>query len=444
MDDDLRIGGIRSTAEAALRLTAAPVFAERHATGNAIAQDNVVSSLRAGTVPAAASFAAPASAGTSPAPTVWVLKCHRAGDHAQSLALANELGWPYVVKDMEFHWYELFFALADKVTLTGFDRRRSSPLTPPWPDLVIMAGRRNEIPARWIRAQSGGRTKVVVIGRYWTPPEDLDLVVTTPQFRLPTHHGNVLLNDFPLHLASKQRLDEAGRAWAPRIAGLPGPYVTLLVGGSTGPYVFSKRTAQRLGREASAFARALGASLLVTTSARTGRAAMQALRAAIDVPCHFYQWRPRDPDNPYLGFLGLADAVIATADSMSMIAEACMTDRPVYLFEFGNGPAAMHGPRARNPENRQWWRWSQLRDQGVLGLPYAWWIGRPPRRLNRSRDIRLVLDRFIASGRAQWLSEELLADPARLRQNAATTHAKPLEDVELAAQAVRRLLGLAA
>ena len=376
-------------------------------------------------------------------PTVWVLKCHRFGDHAQSLGLAQALGWPFVVKEMEFHWYEIFFALPGCITLLGLDRRKSSPLTPPWPDLVIMAGRRNETPAKWIRQQSGGKTRVVVVGRYWTPPAELDLNITTHQFRLPAH-PNVLHNEFPMHLTTKERLAEAAKLWAPRLGGLPGPYVTLLVGGSSGPYIFSRETARRLGREASALARSLGASLLVTTSARTGRRAMKALEEAIDVPCHFYHWRPGDADNPYFGFLGLADAVIVTADSMSMIAEACVTERPVHMFEFGGGPAAMHGPRSADPRRHQWWRWSQLKDQGVLGLPYAWWIGRPPRRLNRSRDIRLVLDRFIASGRAQWLSEELLADPARLRQNAATTHAKPLEDVELAAQAVRRLLGLAA
>lgn len=114
-------------------------------------------------------------------PTVWVLKCHRFGDHAQSLGLAQALGWPFIVKEMEFHWYEIFFALPGYITLLGLDRRKSSPLTPPWPDLVIMAGRRNETPAKWIRRQSGGKTRVVVVGRYWTPPAELDLNITTHQ-----------------------------------------------------------------------------------------------------------------------------------------------------------------------------------------------------------------------------------------------------------------------
>jgi hypothetical protein len=341
---------------------------------------------------------------------VWILKCHRVGDHAQSLALARALGWPFVVKETSFHWYELFFALASRATLAGLDRRRSSPLTPPWPDLVIVGGRPNETPAKWIRKQSGGRTRIVVIGRYWTPPSELDFIVTTPQFRLPSN-ANVLHNSSPLHPVTPAALAEARGIWAPRLAAVPSPYIALLVGGSSGPYVLSRASARRLGREASALARSLNASLLVSTSARTTRRAMSALESAIDVPCVFYRWQQDDADNPYLGFLALADAIIATGDSMSMLAEACSAGRPVYIFEFGGGPAAMHGPRSRNPQVRQWWRWSQLKDQGVLGLPYAFAIGLPAWRLNRSRDIRLVQDRFIASGRAVWL-EDGAAAPA--------------------------------
>jgi uncharacterized protein len=368
----------------------------------------------------------------SASPRVWVLKCHRAGDHAQSLALARALAWPFQVKETRFHWYELFFALAGWATLAGLDRRRSSPLTPPWPDLIILAGRQNETPARWIRKQSGGRTRIVVIGRYWTPPDELDFVVTTPQFRLPPH-PKVLHNSFPLHLATKERLDAAAAEWSPRLRGVRRPYVALLVGGSSGPYVFSRETARRLGREASQLARSLGASLLVSTSARTGRAAAKSLKEAIDVPCHFYHWRPNDPNNPYLGFLAVADRIITTGDSMSMVAEACSTGRPVHIFEFGGGPAAMRGPRSSDRRARQWWRWSELKDQGILGLPYAWAVGLPAWRLNRSRDIRLVQDRFIASRRANWLGD---GRDDEIRP-------APLDDVHRAAAEIRTLMGMA-
>lgn len=362
-------------------------------------------------------------------PTVWVLKCHRPGDHAQSVALAQALGWPFEVKEMEFHWYELFFALASCATLAGVDRRRSSLLAPPWPDLIILAGRRNETPAKWVRKQSGGRTRIVVIGRYWTPPSELDFVVTTPQFRLPAH-PNVLHNTLPLQPLRKMQLAEAARRWAPRLAGTRRPYVTLLVGGSSGPYRFSRETARRLGREATAFARTLGATLLVSTSARTPRRIMRTLENAIEVPCHFYRWRPDDPENPHFGFLALADAIIVTGDSLSMLAEACSMGRPVHIFEFGGGPAAMHGPRSADPRIRQWWRWSQLKDQGILGLPYAFAIGCPAWRLNRSRDIRLAQDRAIGSGLARWLGGNVGPE----------VRPAPPEDLALAVDCIRRLM----
>jgi uncharacterized protein len=380
-------------------------------------------------VPAGAPHARISQTASHRQPTVWVLKCHRVGDHAQSLALAHALGWPFVVKETRFHWYELFFALASRATLAGLDRRLSSPLAPPWPDLVILAGRPNETPAKWIRKQSGGRTRIVVIGRYWTPPKELDLVVTTPQFRLPAN-PNVLHNNFPLQAVTKAALAEAVENWAQRLGGSRRPYLTVLVGGSSGPYIFSRESARRLGREASALARSLNATLLVSTSARTTRRAMRALESTIDVPCHFYRWQQDDPKNPHLGFLASADAIIVTGDSLSMLAEACSTGRPVYIFEFGGGPAAMHGPRSHNGKVHQWWRWSQLRDQGVLGLPYAFAIDLPAWRLNRSRDIRLVQDRFVASGRARWLGDSSTAPMC----------AAPADDLQQAVECIHKLM----
>lgn len=364
-------------------------------------------------------------------PLVWVLRCHRDGDHAQSLALAEALGWPYAVKKTVFHWYEIFFALAGRATLVGLNRRRSSHFTPPWPDIVILAGRQNETPAKWIRKQSGGRAKIVVIGRNWTPPDELDSIITTPTLRLPKH-PKVLVNNFPLHQATPARLTSQAESWRPRLTGLSGPYIAVMVGGSSGPYVFSRETARRLGREASMLARSLGASLLVSTSARTGRGAMRALEAAIDVPCAFYRFRRNDPDNPHLGYLALADTVIVTGDSLSMLTEACAAKRSVYIFEFGGGPAAMHGPRGQDPRIRQWWRWSQLKDQGLLGLHYGYAIGLPAWRLNRSRDLRLVQDQLIATGRARWLGDSDAAPvPATLA---------PPDDLQRAVRRVRSLV----
>ncbi|HEY9569020.1 MAG TPA: ELM1/GtrOC1 family putative glycosyltransferase, partial [Thalassobaculum sp.] len=38
-------------------------------------------------------------------------------------------------------------------------------------------------------------------------------------------------------------------------------------------------------------------------------------------------------ENPYLGFLALADALVVTSDSVNLASEACATGKPVYIAD---------------------------------------------------------------------------------------------------------------
>jgi hypothetical protein len=305
--------------------------------------------------------------------------------------------------------------------LAGVDLERSDPLTGPWPDLVLLAHHRNEAVARWIRRRSGGRAKLVLLGRPWLPASMFDLVVTTPQYGLAPR-DNVLQNALPLHPVSRERLAAAAGRWRPRVAHLPGPYVTVLVGGSSGPYVLDEAAATRLGREVSALARRLGGSVLVTTSARTSAAATEALFAAIAAPALLHRWRPDQPDNPYLGFIGLAERVVVTADSISMIAEACASGRPVQLFDLpAAGPLAMRDAApAPLPE--------RLRHR-VLGWLYAAYLRLPRGRLNRARDLRVVHRALLAAGRVSWLGEPLAERSLRLAGSEMTRTVNRVRDL---------------
>lgn len=249
-------------------------------------------------------------------PTVWLLHGKHAGDNAQLVDIAESLGWPYEIK-----------------------RRgaRARELMPPWPDLVLSAGRRTAPLARRIRQRSGGRTRLVVLGRPCSWLARFDRVVTTPQYGLPLRDNVV---DLPAPFIADHPL-EAGlkEAWRQRFAHLPRPWVALLVGGNSMPYRLDAKTAAALGHEASDAVRPRGGSLLVSTSPRTSGAATDALLAAIDVPLWSYRFGTRE-DNPYRALLALADAFIVTGESASMLTEACMTGRPVAVFPL---PVRRHG-----------------------------------------------------------------------------------------------------
>jgi uncharacterized protein len=361
--------------------------------------------------------------------TVWCLLGKKAGDNTQVRALAQELGWGFAEKLIVARSWELLANLGLRITLAGIDRGKSSPLQPPWPDLVITAGRRNEPVARWIRRRSGGRTRLVHIGRPWAPLKAWDLVVTTPQYFLP-EQPNVLHNTLPLHRMSGGELVAAGARLEPELAELPRPWIALLVGGDSGRFVMTPAKGARLGRLANALAEAAGGALLVSGSPRTPGGAIEALRAELAAPHYLYRWG--DPgDNPYRGLLALADAFVVTGESMSMLGEAAAMGGPLLIFDPGDGATP-------------WWRLAHSYRYKPLSHRFAMRCG--PRRMRR--DIGRIQDALVADGRARWL-EPALIEPAaaELRSRAPAAPRPGAEDGEVAkgelrraAAAVRRLL----
>jgi mitochondrial fission protein ELM1 len=322
---------------------------------------------------AALAVTSPSSAGSQPArePLVWLLRGCRCGDHAQALALAGALGWPFIVKPI------------------GPD---ADALTPPWPDLVVSAGREGEAAVRRIRERAAGLpVRFVHLGRPFDPPARFDLVVTTPQYHVPPC-ANVIEIPLPLHGISPRGLAEARRRWAASVAHLPGPRVAVLVGGSTGRFTLDRIAATRLARAASDLARRRGGSLLVTTSYRTPPEVADVMRHHLDVPAVVHRWRPDPGDaNPYLGFLALAAEIVVTGDSVSMLAEAAATGKPVHIFDLEPRAADTLG----SVRDLRAWLKAVLHSAGQ---------GLLPRRLRR--DIRVIHANLLASGRAVRLGHE--------------------------------------
>ena len=266
-------------------------------------------------------------------PRVWVLLGKGKGGNVQMLNLAEALGWPFETRQLYHNALNRVPNLLLGASRISVDAARSDPLEPPWPDLVIAASRRSAPVAKWIRRQSGGRTRLVHLFHTQAPLAAYDLIITLPQYRLP-QRPNILHLSSALNRIPASALDAAASRWRGAFGRLSRPHIALIVGGTSSSYVFDERTAERLGREASDMARSLGGSLLISTTPRTPAASAEALFAAIDVPAYRYRWRPDDPDNPYFAFLALADRFIVTVDSASVPVEACATGRPVALFEW--------------------------------------------------------------------------------------------------------------
>ena len=228
---------------------------------------------------------------------IWVLASYRAGENSQLIALAEALDLPFELKSLAYRRNASLLGLMRMRSLAGINRRLSAGLDPPWPDLVLTAGLRNEPICRWIGKRSNGHARQVFLGRSWAPPQSFDLVVTTPQYRLP-HHPNILHNDTTMQRITPARMADAASHCLPRIAHLPKPLTTVMLGGSSGPYRFGARAATALALRLNRLVVENGGSLLISSSSRTPAAALQAMRARINVPNRLYEWQPDDSENP--------------------------------------------------------------------------------------------------------------------------------------------------
>ncbi len=83
-----------------------------------------------------------------------------------------------------------------------------------------------------------------------------------------------------------------------------------------------------------------GMHAAITPSRRTSEAAKRAIRAALAAEPLGTLW-DETGDNPYYGILALADRLIVTAESISMISEALATGRPVHVLPL-EGRGARH------------------------------------------------------------------------------------------------------
>lgn len=195
---------------------------------------------------------------------------------------------------------------------------------------------------------------------------------------------NVVVTRTALHRVTPARLAAARAEWAGRLAPAGRRLVSVLVGGSNGRYRLDATAAGRLAADLAALMRADPLlAVAVTPSRRTAPAATATLRAAIE-PLGGTVWDGTG-ENPYFGLLALADAVVVTADSVSMVSEAVATAVPVY----------------------------------VVPLP------------GRSRRIGMFIDGLRRDGRIRVFEGHVAPFPAR-----------PLDDTAEAAQEMRRRLGL--
>ena len=260
---------------------------------------------------------------------LWLVTGDKPGDNAQLLALAEALGRPYEVRRVIPRKEYIDGKPPFEPSLYHLDMEKSDPLVPPWPELVLTVGRRPAMAAQWIRQQSGGKTKVVLLGRPKKMLNEFALVVITGQFLMPKW-DNILSLDLPLMRVDAAKIDKAVNIWQPSFQALKQPVTALLIGGPTKPYYMDEAVIGALLLQLEK--QLAGGSLFITTSPRTPAAVVDYLQQHKPSDSTLYCWQPDDSNNPYFALLGLADYFVVTGDSLSMMVEIARLGKPLAIY----------------------------------------------------------------------------------------------------------------
>ncbi len=271
----------------------------------------------------------------------WVISDGRAGVENQALGLAEAIGLPITLKRVNprppWRWLPAaaYPALINRMRALGSFSRPEDEISPPWPDLVVGAGRLAIPYSLAIKALSQGKAFTVQTQDPRIHCAHFDMVAPPAHDLLAGPNVTPMLGSPNRTTPTKLKI-EAQRV-APILAHLPRPLVTVLIGGRSKHYRLPVERMEEIIEDLNALTRTTGAGLAVTASRRTGERNLKTLISGLKKAPAFV-WDGHG-HNPYYGMLGLADHIMVTADSTNMVTEAAGTGKPVHIIDLPGGSA---------------------------------------------------------------------------------------------------------
>jgi len=200
-----------------------------------------------------------------------------------------------------------------------------SAVTAKKPDMILSSGGKSVFAARSLAACSGA--PYVFLGERKPYPSEWFHTVFTPSAR-ETGVNDVAIEMIPTQV-TKAGVEKAAASWADRPTGR---LWAMVIGGTSVSHRYTDADWNALAAGMNTLARREGIRWLVTTSRRTGAEAEARLRAGLNsTVVAAAVWWAEKPEKKMQAFLGSAECVFVTQDSVTMVTEAVASGRPVVV-----------------------------------------------------------------------------------------------------------------
>ena len=193
------------------------------------------------------------------------------------------------------------------------------------PDLILSSGGKSVFPARTLAARYGA--PYVFLGERKPYSSAWFHTAFTPS-KFETGENDVSIDMIPTQVTSA-KVKQAANDWPERPAG---KLWAALIGGASVSHRYTPEDWRAMALAMNGIAHREGIRWLVTTSRRTGAEVETCLRQTLDpsVVAEAVWWSER-PEKKMSRYLGAAERLLVTQDSVTMVSEAIDSGRPVIV-----------------------------------------------------------------------------------------------------------------
>jgi len=254
---------------------------------------------------------------------------------SQVEGLANALDLDFIHEKIELNnFWKLFSPKITPVQDFVFKNKINSQF-----DVVISCGRKSVIPSIYLKKKFKNKIINIHIQEPKVSLDNFDFVVA------PEHDGlkgnNVLTSKGAVHYLTNDELDKNENYLKPRINAQK-KIVTLILGGPTRYYDYSNQVIDSIFSKIEQNFLKNNYQVIIIPSMRTPQNIIEKAKNYFDKNQIIIS---NVDKKAYLSSLKISDHIIVTCDSTSMISEAAITGKPIYVAQM---PAIKNNQRFKN------------------------------------------------------------------------------------------------
>jgi hypothetical protein len=254
---------------------------------------------------------------------------------SQAEGLAKALNLDFIHEKIELNnFWKLFPPKLTPVQDFVFKNKINSEF-----DIVISCGRKSVIPSIYLKKKFKSKIINIHIQEPKVSLDNFDFVVA------PEHDGlkgsNVLTSKGAVHYLTNGELDENENYLKSRIS-TEKKVVTLILGGPTRYYDYNNQVIDSLFSKIEHNFLKNNYQLIVVPSMRTPQDLIEKAKNYFDTDQIVI---PNVDKKAYLSSLKISDHIVVTCDSTSMISEAAITGKPIYVAQM---PAIKNNKRFKS------------------------------------------------------------------------------------------------